>query len=122
VGSTTCASAPTSNILIFGRALLGVGAAGLLQGALAIISYAVPLDKVPAYQGIVIGAMGISVCVGPVIGGALTQYATWRAYIQIYGLASSNGHVQMLMLTVSFQDGAFGCEITISSRKAWLAY
>lgn len=33
------------------------------------------------YQGIVIGAMGVSVCIGPVIGGALTQYASWRKYI-----------------------------------------
>jgi MFS family permease len=70
--------------LIFGRALLGVGAAGLLQGALAIITYAVPLDKVPAYQGIVIGAMGVSVCIGPVIGGALTEHASWRTLISFY--------------------------------------
>ncbi|EPE37172.1 MFS general substrate transporter [Glarea lozoyensis ATCC 20868] len=72
-GSAICASAPASNILIFGRALLGVGAAGLLQGALAIISYSVPLEKVPVYQGVVTGAIGISVSVGPVIGGALTH-------------------------------------------------
>ncbi|KAH8787843.1 major facilitator superfamily domain-containing protein [Diaporthe sp. PMI_573] len=78
VGSTVCAAAPSSNVLVFGRALLGVGAAGLAQGALAIIGYSVPLDKVPMYQGIVISAMGISVSVSPVIGGALTQYATWR--------------------------------------------
>lgn len=67
-------------MLIFGRALLGVGAAGLLQGALAIIGNVVPLQKVPQYQGIVISAMGISVCLGPVIGGAIVQYANWRTY------------------------------------------
>lgn len=80
MGSTVCAAAPSSNVLVFGRALLGVGAAGLAQGALAIIGYSVPLDKVPMYQGIVISAMGVSVSVSPVIGGALTQYATWRKY------------------------------------------
>lgn len=78
VGSIICASARSSNVLIFARAFLGVGAAGLLQGALAIISYAVSLEKVPQYQGIVISALGISVCLGPVIGGALTEYASWR--------------------------------------------
>lgn len=57
-----------------------MGAAGLAQGALAIIGYSVPLDKVPMYQGIVISAMGVSVSVSPVIGGALTQYTTWRKY------------------------------------------
>ncbi|KAH7323166.1 MFS multidrug transporter-like protein [Stachybotrys elegans] len=78
VASIVCATASTSNILIFGRALLGLGAAGLLQGALAIIRCVVSLDKVPLFQGIVISSVGISVCVGPIIGGALTQYATWR--------------------------------------------
>lgn len=84
VSSAVCAAAPSSNVLIFGRAFLGVGAAGLLQGALAIISNVVPLQKVPQYQGIVISAMGISVCLGPIVGGALVQYANWRMYDMEY--------------------------------------
>lgn len=75
-----CASAPRSDILIFGRALLGLGASGLLQGALAIIGYVVPLEKVPLFQGIVISAVGISIFIGPIIGGTLTEYATWRKF------------------------------------------
>ncbi|KAI6088863.1 MFS general substrate transporter [Hypoxylon rubiginosum] len=78
VGSVVCASAQSSSILIFGRAFLGFGAAGLLQGALAIIGYAVRLDKVPLFQGVVVSSLGISVCVGPVLGGVLTDYTTWR--------------------------------------------
>lgn len=78
MGSVICATAPQSSILIFGRAFLGLGAAGLLQGALAIIGYVVPLEKVPLYQGVVVSALGISVCVGPVIGGVLTQFVSWR--------------------------------------------
>ncbi|KAI0382677.1 MFS multidrug transporter-like protein [Hypomontagnella monticulosa] len=78
VGSIVCASAPRSDILILGRALLGFGASGLLQGALAIIGCVVPLEKIPLFQGIVISAVGISICIGPIIGGALTQYTNWR--------------------------------------------
>ncbi|KAF2464463.1 efflux pump antibiotic resistance protein [Lindgomyces ingoldianus] len=78
VGSVICAAAPTSSVLIFGRAFLGFGAAGLLQGALAIIGYSVRLDKVPLYQGVVVSSLGISVCTGPLIGGALTDHASWR--------------------------------------------
>ncbi|KAI1760080.1 MFS general substrate transporter [Hypoxylon sp. FL1150] len=78
VGSVICASAQYSAILIFGRAFLGFGAAGLLQGALAIIGYAVRLDKVPLFQGVVVSSLGISVCIGPVLGGVLTEYTTWR--------------------------------------------
>lgn len=78
VGSIICAAAPTSAILIFGRAWLGLGGAGLLQGALAVIGQTVTVDKVPLFQGIVVSSMAVSVCCGPVIGGALTQYVNWR--------------------------------------------
>ncbi|KAI1171188.1 MFS multidrug transporter-like protein [Nemania sp. FL0916] len=78
VGSIVCATSPSSAVLIFARALLGFGAAGLLQGALAIIGYVVPLDKVPLFQGVVVSALGISVAIGPVIGGALTEHVSWR--------------------------------------------
>ncbi|KAI1853893.1 hypothetical protein JX265_012578 [Neoarthrinium moseri] len=78
VGSVICASARSSAVLIFGRAFLGFGAAGLLQDALAIIGFAVQLDKVPLYQGVVVSSLGISVCVGPILGGALTDRASWR--------------------------------------------
>lgn len=77
MGSAICASAPSSAVLILGRAILGFGAAGLLQGALAIISYVVQLDKVPLFQGIVVSSLGISVCIGPVLGGVLTEYTSW---------------------------------------------
>lgn len=72
-----CASAKRSEILIFGRAFLGFGAAGLLQGALAIIGYVVSLDKVPLFQGVVVSSLGISVSVGPVLGGVLTERVSW---------------------------------------------
>lgn len=80
MGSAICSAAPYSGILILGRAVLGFGAAGLLQGALAIITNVVRLEKVPMYQGIVVSALGVSVCVGPVLGGVLTEYASWSKY------------------------------------------
>lgn len=64
-------------MLIFGRAFLGFGASGLLQGALAIVSFVVALEKVPAYQSIVAAAAAIGACAGPVIGGGLTDHVGW---------------------------------------------
>ncbi|OAG09464.1 MFS general substrate transporter [Paraphaeosphaeria sporulosa] len=78
IGSLVCATASSSPVLIFGRALLGCGAAGLLQGALGIVSFIVELEKVPMYQGIIAAAAAISATAGPVIGGALTDHANWR--------------------------------------------
>lgn len=65
-------------MFIVGRAVAGVGAAGLLQGSLSIIGYAVELEKRSLYMGIIISVFAISVCVGPVIGGAFTTHGTWR--------------------------------------------
>ena len=78
VGSIISATAVDSFMFIVGRAIAGLGAAGLLQGALSIIGHAVELEKRPLYMGIVISVFVISVCVGPVLGGALTTHTTWR--------------------------------------------
>ncbi|KAI0533326.1 MFS general substrate transporter [Xylaria digitata] len=82
-GSVICASATKSDVLIFGRAFLGFGAAGLRQGALAIIGYVVRLDKVPLFQGVVVSSLGISVSIGPVLGGVLTDRVSWRNNVPV---------------------------------------
>jgi MFS family permease len=56
LGSLICGVAPNSVALIVGRAIAGVGSAGIFSGALIIIAYSVPLAKRPMYTGI-IGAM-----------------------------------------------------------------
>lgn len=78
VGSILCAAARNSPMFILGRAVAGLGAAGVLQGALSIISQIVPLEKRPLYMGIVISVFVITVCVGPPLGGVFTEHSTWR--------------------------------------------
>lgn len=78
VGSILCAAAQNSSTFIIGRAIAGIGAAGLFQGALGIIALSVALDKRPLYTSIVMSSYGISTAVGPVIGGVFTSNVTWR--------------------------------------------
>ncbi|KAL8725329.1 MAG: hypothetical protein Q9166_007435 [cf. Caloplaca sp. 2 TL-2023] len=87
VGSTVCAAAPDSKAFIVGRAIAGLGAAGILQGALAIIGYIVELERRPLFMGIVISVFGISICIGPVMGGAITDRVSWRCNLPIGGAA-----------------------------------
>lgn len=78
LGSLICAVANSSSMLIGGRVLAGIGAAGLLNGGLNILTNSTPLEKRPLYTGIMIGIGQMGLVSGPLIGGALTEHATWR--------------------------------------------
>lgn len=78
VGSLICATAPNSVALIIGRAVAGLGAAGIFSGGLLITTKIIPLDRRAGYLGVMSGAFGLAAILGPFIGGALTDSATWR--------------------------------------------
>ncbi|KAH6714975.1 MFS multidrug transporter [Leptodontidium sp. MPI-SDFR-AT-0119] len=78
VGSLICGLASSSKMLIVGRAVAGLGASGIQNGIFAIIAGSVPMAKRPALTGIGMGFSQLGLVLGPLIGGILTQYVTWR--------------------------------------------
>ena len=78
VGSAICGAAPTSTAFIIGRAICGIGAAGLFSGTIVCIVNIVPLHQRPKYQGMFGALFGIASIIGPLIGGAFTSNVTWR--------------------------------------------
>jgi MFS family permease len=80
LGSLICGISPSSTALIVGRAVAGVGSAGIFSGAILIVSRTVPLHQRPVYTGVIGGMYGIASVAGPLMGGAFTDspHLTWR--------------------------------------------
>jgi predicted MFS family arabinose efflux permease len=78
VGSAVCGAAPNSMALIIGRAIAGIGGAGVVAGVFIIIAKNIPLRKRSLYAGFIGASLAISSVIGPLIGGILTTNSTWR--------------------------------------------
>jgi MFS family permease len=78
IGSLICGVAPNSETLIVGRAIAGLGGAGLSVGGTSIISLTVEPKKRPMMMGIVGATYCVAAVLGPLLGGAFTDAVSWR--------------------------------------------
>ena len=84
VTSLVCATATTIAVLDIARAVQGIGAAMMFASSLAVLAdaFAAGAERAKAFAayGATIGA---SFAVGPLVGGALTSYVSWRAVFYV---------------------------------------
>jgi len=87
-GSLSCSVAYSSGPLIFGRVFQGIGAAMAWPSTMSILTEYFPLSKRGKALGLVTSLSAFLIIIGPIIGGILTQYASWRLlFVVIAGVA-----------------------------------
>ncbi|MDQ3876308.1 MAG: MFS transporter [Actinomycetota bacterium] len=74
-------AAPNEFILIASRALMGVGGAMMWPAILGMTYAALPPSKAGLAGGLILGSAGIGQAIGPLTGGILTEYVSWRAVL-----------------------------------------
>jgi EmrB/QacA subfamily drug resistance transporter len=78
IGSALSGLAHSMDQLIAFRALQGLGAGGLLTGAIATIGDLVSPRERGQYMGYIMGVMTLAMVAGPLVGGYITENFSWR--------------------------------------------
>src|SRR5690348_5177969 len=78
LASLACGVAPTITFLIIARAVQGIGGALLVPGSLAIIGAFFSSERRGRAIGTWSGFTSITSAIGPLLGGWLVQFASWR--------------------------------------------
>lgn len=78
-GSFTTSLAPNLTVLLIGWSLLeGIGAALIMPAIVALVATNFDRAERPRAYGLIAASAAIAVALGPLIGGLLTTYASWR--------------------------------------------
>ncbi len=103
VGSYACGCAGSMNQLIAFRALQGIGAGAIQPIAVTIVGDLFDVAERARWQGVFGAVWGVAGLVGPLVGGALVHYLSWR-WVFFINVPFGVGCAAMLL--VAYHEGA----------------
>ena len=83
LGSVFAALSTDATMLIASRALMGLGAAGIMPTTLSILTNIFPSNERPKAIAIWAAVSGIGIAVGPISGGFLIEHFAWSSIFLI---------------------------------------
>ena len=117
IGSLLCALSPNSTALIIGRAIQGLGGAGITGGCYTIIAHIVEPTRVAAFIGWIGAVFSCASVAGPLLGGVFTEKVSWRwcFYINL-----PIGAASLVLLLILFHTPSSAKPVPASSREKLL--
>ena len=88
------------SMLLAGRAIQGVGASGISVLIEVIICDLLPLRERGQYLAIIFGLVALGTALGPVFGGLIVQYSSWR---WVFYINLPVGGLALILLTAFLQ-------------------
>ncbi|KAF3407072.1 hypothetical protein DPV78_001740 [Talaromyces pinophilus] len=114
LGSAIAGPAPSLGALVTGRAIQGIGCAGINAMVEMVVCDLVPLRERGKFMGFIFAIYAISTTVGPIVGGAYASRVTWR---WIFYLNLPLAGLALVMVLVSLSALPSGSGMSMRSLK-----
>ena len=119
LGSGICGGASSSDMLIAGRTVQGLGAGGINMLIELILCDLLPLRERGRFMGLLFVFIVIGSAVGPFVGGALVQYVDWR-WVFYINLPFGGASMVMLYIVLRVQHRSEGTFVEKMKKIDWI--
>lgn len=114
IGSAIAGPAPSLGALVAGRAIQGIGCAGLNAMVEMVVCDLVPLRERGKFMGFIFAIYAVSTTIGPIVGGAFASRVTWR---WIFYLNLPIAGLTLVMVLISLSALTSGSSMSMKSLK-----
>jgi len=113
-GSILCATAATSKMFVLGRAVTGLGAAGVIAGCFTLLVQMLPLRKRPVYCAMFGVVEAVASIAAPILGGILTARLSWR---WCFWISLPIGGISLVMMAFFLPDSRISAGVETTWKQ-----